>query len=414
MLGVPRSASCTISGEMKELAQLGRLEAFLVEKLLSRKERVSLFRNWPGAFCMIPKGGEAIWAATCSSSNLQQVKEENGGEGSVCKHVPYVSITPHSVTPPRDEKAVNEQQLLECYWSDASQSEAEPDDHDTTAKPSNACIPLRSYSFDDQWWLLKQFLPSAFYRRIRALYSTGIAASAQEAALNDHRANTWHNPLESRLPTNAPHLVIYSLYGVGIPTEKSYKYGVIEGEQQLFSKKKTKKTQIDNQQSDRKGEWEWCLKKTPNVNADIPSETHLPFLLDTTQNDPEKELSCGIHCVDGDGTVPTLSLGLMSAHIWRHYKHLNPTGIKTIVREYIHQPPSKLGDRLSGGGPRAADHAGILNNAEALTDIIKIVCDFRDDADDDSKKGPVLKDKIESDILEIAKRIQMPSIDNKK
>ncbi|KGG51617.1 hypothetical protein DI09_307p10, partial [Mitosporidium daphniae] len=62
LLGVPKTISSLISGDMKDTAQLGIFESALVESLLSRKERAYLFRRWPCLLNMLPKGGSLVWS----------------------------------------------------------------------------------------------------------------------------------------------------------------------------------------------------------------------------------------------------------------------------------------------------------------------------------------------------------------
>lgn len=61
LLGAPKSISCIVSGEMRDTAQMGKLETYILESMLSKKERLSMFRTWSGPSCMLPKGGEIIW-----------------------------------------------------------------------------------------------------------------------------------------------------------------------------------------------------------------------------------------------------------------------------------------------------------------------------------------------------------------
>lgn len=61
LLGAPKSISCIVSGEMKDTAQMGKLETYILESMLSKKERLSMFRTWSGPISMLPKGGELVW-----------------------------------------------------------------------------------------------------------------------------------------------------------------------------------------------------------------------------------------------------------------------------------------------------------------------------------------------------------------
>ena len=316
MLGAAKFASCIVSGEMRDTAQLGKFESFLVDSLLSKRERASLFRTWTGCFSMLPKGGNRMW--------------DRAADGTA---VPVLTLR----DPSGNVKA--------------------------------------EYSYDQLDDLLKLFLPPDVYDRIHSGFSTGIA-DPPSAIENDHKHETWHNPLESRLP-NAPNLTIYSLYGIGSDTEKGYEY----------------------------------VGKDAHLDASVQSidakGMPMPWTIDLTMNDPDKNLSFGVYNVEGDGSVPLLSLGYMAAYGWRQHKHLNPAGVKTIVVEYPHEPLSPLSDFR--GGPKASDHVGILGNHAVMEDIIRIVCNFNEETGGvlRNEDDLVFGDDIHSNIMEMSAAIKL-------
>ena len=56
-----RMGQAVMSGEMKDTADLGAVESYAVESLVSRQDRLSVMRTWSGLAALLPKGGEAIW-----------------------------------------------------------------------------------------------------------------------------------------------------------------------------------------------------------------------------------------------------------------------------------------------------------------------------------------------------------------
>ncbi len=52
----------------------------------------------------------------------------------------------------------------------------------------------------------------------------------------------------------------------------------------------------------------------------------------------------GIQLADGDGTVPTLSMGALCEGGWQTSKRLNPAGVKVVTREYEHKPVAMFKD----------------------------------------------------------------------
>lgn len=86
----------------------------------------------------------------------------------------------------------------------------------------------------------------------------------------------WNNPLESQLPW-APNMKIFSLYGIGKATERSYAYRTSE--------------MID------------C--------------SSIPFRIAKALSNAEALVSSGVRMADGDGTVPLLSNGFMGVKGWK-------------------------------------------------------------------------------------------------
>lgn len=123
---------------------------------------------------------------------------------------------------------------------------------------------------------------------------------------------------------------IFSLYGVGIPTERAYVY-----------------------------------KLSPSA------ECYIPFQIDTSANGEDEEscLKDGVYSVDGDETVPVLSAGFMCAKGWRGKTRFNPSGIRTYIREYNHSPPSNL---LEGRGTQSGAHVDIMGNFALIEDVIRV------------------------------------------
>ncbi|MFS7981021.1 putative transferase [Helianthus anomalus] len=124
---------------------------------------------------------------------------------------------------------------------------------------------------------------------------------------------------------------IYSMYGVGIPTERAYVY-----------------------------------KLTP------AAECCIPFQIDTSAKDKSEDgcLKDGVYTVDGDETISALSAGYMCAKGWRGNTRFNPSGIKTYIREYDHNPPSNF---LEGRGTQSGAHVDIMGNFQLIEDVIRVV-----------------------------------------
>lgn len=195
---------------------------------------------------------------------------------------------------------------------------------------------------------------------MRKVYSLSCSKTIQETEKNDLDPSKWSNPLEVRLP-NAPNLTVYSFYGIGIDTERGYVYKDV---------------------------------------SDLEDED-LIMTLDTGLKEPRHRAYKGIYHVDGDGTVPLISLGYMGVEGWVKHKHLNPFGVKSIVREYPDEASNlRMTDR---SGPKSGDHVDILGNHEMTTDILRIVANI---PSSDPLNIP-LGNRIISNVREIAASIDL-------
>jgi len=327
MLGAPKSISTVLSGETRDTAQLSTLEAYLLDLLLSKRERLSLFRSWMGGFAIFPKGGTDIWGSAVdgipeqtdsgSGYDMLRIKQDFDGES-------------------------------------------------------------QSFTFDQVAKVHEMCLPSDILHRYRENYSEGIATPS-EIAKNDLDHRKWANPLEARLPA-APNMKIYCMYGMDQQTERAYIYKAQDA--------------LQMSQND-----------TETIDSLDPKKLAMPLIIDLAAEDSTQGLHTGIYHVDGDGTVPLLSLSYMCTHAWKNFPHLNPSRMKVITREYKHDPVSKISDLR--GGPRSGDHVDILGNYDLTSDILRIAANFYDDKDEANQADPPVKDRIFSNALEIAKKVKL-------
>lgn len=169
----------------------------------------------------------------------------------------------------------------------------------------------------------------------------------------------WTNPLSSTLP-RAPNLKLFCLYGVGKPVERGYMYHANDPENEEI----------------------------------VDGHRVVPFMLDI-DFDAAPFISNGVRYVDGDGTVPLISLGYMCAHGWRGRTKYNPGGVQVRVREYKHNPVSILYDPR--GGPATSDHVDIMGNHDLIRDLLRI----------SARQYEYVHENITSDILEIASRVEL-------
>lgn len=161
----------------------------------------------------------------------------------------------------------------------------------------------------------------------------------------------------SRLP-DAPDMEIYCLYGVGIPTERSYVY-----------------------------------KLSPSDKCNT-----IPFRIDSSAegNGGRGCLKGGVNFVDGDESVPVLSAGFMCAKGWRGKTRFNPSGSPTYIREYRHKPPASL---LEGRGLESGGHVDIMGNIALIEDVLRVAAG--------ASAVEIGGERIYSDILKMSDRVNI-------
>ena len=139
-------------------------------------------------------------------------------------------------------------------------------------------------------------------------------------------APSFGDPLSRPLPY-AANLKVYCLYGAGKPSERAYVY---------------------------------------ERYAEDPLR---PYQLDVAQSQ-NGTLTRGVWQVDGDGSIPLLSLGYMCRE-WTRNATLNPANASTTTREYPHRAlPIAVGGFQ---GTSEGDHVNIMGNEDLITDILTIV-----------------------------------------
>ena len=151
-------------------------------------------------------------------------------------------------------------------------------------------------------------------------------------------------------------MTVFCLYGVGVDTERRYRYARRAG--------------------------------APPTNSDLGT-------IDYDFHDESFE--SGVESGDGDGTVPLVSMAYPCAGLWRDeaLEAFNPSRAKTVLREYVHDPVPLWQD--ARGGTKTAKHVEILGNSEVIKDILSIATGH----DSDLR----LEDRVSSDIFATAKEL---------
>ncbi|KAI3461341.1 hypothetical protein Pfo_018004 [Paulownia fortunei] len=382
-LGVPKAVGNILSAESKDVAFIRAMAPGLLDseilgfQTLEHVMRVS--RTWDSIVSLLPKGGETIWG------NLDWSPEE----GHVCDsakkmYQQHFDLKGNNTDGRRIfqvQESTNYGRIIsfgrtasELHSSEISTFRSQIQASflsATSPQPNASCGKVwteydeisqesiwkttenKAYTAQTLFDLLR-FIAPKMMKRAEAHFSHGIADDVDDPKYNHYKY--WSNPLETKLP-DAPDMEIYCLYGVGIPTERSYVYKLSPS-----GRRRSIPLQID---SSADGSQNGCLKG-------------------------------GVCFVDGDESIPVLSAGFMCAKAWRGKTRFNPSGIATYMREHKHKAPASL---LEGRGLESGAHVDIMGNVALIEDVLRVAA---------GASGTELGgDRIYSDIMKMSEKINI-------
>ncbi|GAA0154228.1 acyltransferase [Lithospermum erythrorhizon] len=383
VLGVPKTVSNILSAEGKYIAYIRAMAPGILEsetlgfQTLQHIMRVS--RTWDSVISLVPKGGETIWGNLdwapeeeheCDSTAMKPLElssgQKNGNNTERMSNFISKKLTKYgrivtfgkaaSELPSSQLPKIGTQDFTLESSSRMSNNSCEEvwTEYDEISRESiHQVAENKAYTATTLIDLLR-FIAPKMMERAEQHFSHGIAENLDAPKYNHYKY--WSNPLETTLPI-APDMEIYSLYGVGIPTERSYVYKLSSSD-----KCKTSPFQID---SSADGGGNSCLKR-------------------------------GVYLVDGDESIPVLSAGFMCAKGWRGKTRFNPSGIRTYVREYRHKPPTSL---LEGRGQESGAHVDIMGNVALIEDVLRVAAG--------ATSEELAGDKIYSDIMRMSQKINI-------
>lgn len=377
-LGVPKAASALLSGEMKDMVFLGTMGS-MAEQFFGRKLRKDLFNTWGSLWGMLPKGGDRIWdigADVCLGVTDLMDPFCSDRVNSLLKGGSYDSIPMVLLQDTEESK----DEMGECAAGEADSEEVCKmaslfmlRDHDGSINATIAAFAQRKASRTGQVieFLLQWGAGLGTSLSAASLYDDYGAAKG----MNKNKAKmAWLDPTVTPLPY-APKMKIYCLYGVGLDTERTYFYR-IHNEDRSY------------------GLMTDYVNRSYNDKLRIP-DLELPFVLDLSVDDPERNIKHGMKFTDGDGSVPLVSLGYICGDAWtRKDSGMNPGGTKVVTVEYKNQQEFTPDDPFRGG-PRSADHVDILGNLDMTEDLLRVVSDFE----------PRTESRIVSRLREVAEEI---------
>lgn len=383
-LGVPKAVSGLFSAEAKDIAVARAITPSFLDNDLFRLQTLQhvmrMSRTWDSTMSMIPKGGDTIWGGLdwspeecCVPSKKKQRNNDSqlvnndsqlvgqNETGSLVSRTESVNFG-RIISFGKDLAKARSSEIERIEFRDAvkgnnvantSCRDVWTEYHDMGIGGIKAVVDYKVYTAGSIVDLLG-FVAPKMMARGSAHFSYGIADNLDDPKYNHYKY--WSNPLETKLP-NAPDIEIFSMYGVGIPTERAYVY-----------------------------------KQSPSA------ECYIPFQIDTSADGGEEDscLKDGVYTVDGDETVPVLSAGFMCAKAWRGKTRFNPSGIRTYIREYDHAPPANL---LEGRGTQSGAHVDIMGNFQLIEDVLRVAA---------GAKGEDLGgDKVYTEIFKWSEKINL-------
>jgi phospholipid:diacylglycerol acyltransferase len=340
-LGAPKAVTGLLMGESRDFTYLTGTLGALVDAVLSPRLRRRLMRSFPSTQTLLPMGGDAVWGDADGAPDDPEAPADAGAAGAAGAPSTHGALLQFQATASgagavRFEPVMTVAQGLRELEARAARSQSAPSTQ-----------------------------PFAFR------YSHGLSAPEELLRPSEPR---WLNPLATALPY-APHLTYHCMYGVGIPTERSY---VVVAPDAAARAAKAAEPGVDE------GEVEAEL-----VGERAPDDEDVPYVIDRSAS-AGRALVKGVRLTDGDGTIPLVSLGYMCARGWRDNRLFNPSGSRVVTREFAHEPQGS-----GGRGELSADHVDILGNRAVITDVLQIV----------AGKGAELSDRFESDIRRISDRV---------
>ncbi|XP_010278272.1 PREDICTED: putative phospholipid:diacylglycerol acyltransferase 2 [Nelumbo nucifera] len=384
-LGVPKAVSNILSSEAKDIAFARTMAPVVLDSnfpgLQTLEHIMQVSRTWDSMMSLIPKGGETIWGDldwspeeeyNCDSewkknlkaSSRDQSHKTNISDGQLgfrvkesVKFGRIISFGKMASKLPSSELRTFDFKDLSCGGastkSNSSCGEVWTEYDELSRESIKEVAENKVYTATTILDLL-YFVAPKMMRRANAHFSHGVAENLDDPKYSHYKY--WSNPLETKLP-DAPAMEIYCLYGVGIPTERSYVYKLLPSDQ--------------------------CR--------------HIPFRIDSsTGGNNGRCLRSGIYFVDGDESVPVLSAGFMCAKGWQGRNRFNPFGISTYIREYRNKPPTIL---FEGRGLESSSHVDIMGNVALIEDIMRVAA---------GANGVELGgNRIFSDIIKMSERINL-------
>ncbi|KAK1870150.1 hypothetical protein I4F81_012612 [Pyropia yezoensis] len=392
-LGVPKTVSAVLSGEMRDTAELGAFSRMVLGKMFGRRgEQPRFFRTLGSLPSMFPVGGVALWRYAYARLGVP-----GGGAGAVARGAPgeknhcavtavELGLSPDPVIVP-DRGFPIEADLLNEPALDAAALTA---------------LTGRNFSFDGALTLLRSVAPrytslvDRYYaldgphsNRPEATYAKRHTSLAPPAGPGN---GAYYDPAWAAAPLVDPIPaadVAGEAAGVppGAPFMETDRAGADADADRSDGDAATEAAAAAREYDDPRT-WAFPLyaplPAVPSLRVyclygvvgDPAATTEVGYhyelspsgelQINLSATHPPHRLRNGIRTGAGDGTVPLISLGFVCEGPWRVAGHrLNPAGAGVVTREYPHEPESVS----LRGGERAATHVEILGHRDMIGDL---------------------------------------------
>lgn len=446
LLGVPKSVSSFLSGEMRDTAQMNRLATYIVDMFLSRQERAQLFRSWLGSASMLPKGGNVIWGsyreAAPDDLSLETPAnlsiDSSTRISSSTKSNPFLSIKAYiqpdcpfgnSILPSLPElntffaETANEtedwnwkatlEQLDALQVHNKSESFLQRLKNLFIASSNKGAAPV-AQTLEDQ--VKSRSLPiksSPCVRNVTEKGSSTCQIMLDATDMISLLKNTTGPYFGGHLSSKFSYDIAYTREQVldnrkldrkwGNPLEvdlpelqnSTFKiyciYGIGKVTERGYHYKAWNR---EMPRDDNETQWRAVMKTDDFNETVLKLNKDTEFAIDTDYTDVKSRVLNGIVASDGDGTVPLVSLGYMCRKGWKMDRY-NSGKIPVVTREYRDQSSDTT--MTLRGGENSGDHVDIMGNYGLLKDILLIV----------SGKDESLEDQVLSRISEISDNVSL-------
>eukprot|EP01084_Bolivina_argentea_P133431 235486_1 len=355
LLGAPKIIPMYLFGEALETALLPRPLRSFKEMVMPRPWFSRWVRAVHGGMQLAPIGGELIWGNNTYS--VEDKFNDNNGEtyGKLVNYIGGDSIYSncHLTETGSIDLDINHDGDIDFhvdFHNNSKVRQAEFPENEKlhafdfdriccktpTEKQEDIINNLANNYTIYNWTEMLRVLDIQTYNHLMENHE--LSAPTKDINISDDslydKPKYFGNPLWRPLPY-APNMTVYCMYGTNLRSGRNYYY-----------------------------------------QRDYNASFKYAFRINTNYNDKENNIINGFKTVNGDGTIPLLSLGFMCSKGWRNNKRFNPSLMKTKIIEYEDKKESIYQKGTLRGGKWSGDHVDIMGNQLLIKNVLLIAMGY--------------------------------------